>query len=75
MLRNGLHNTVLQIRLAIAMAKRSLAMQKLVDNDSKSPNISLLPVNIMNQTLRRHIEWRSNIQIFETLSLSVIYYL
>ena len=47
------------------MRKRCLSMQKLVYQHPKCPNIGLRSINIIDQSLRRHIDRRAYINILE----------
>ena len=40
-------------------------MIELIDENSKGPNISLGPINIMNEALRTHIERASDGDVFK----------
>lgn len=40
-------------------------MEKLVNDDSKSPNICFGPVLVVNETLRAHVNGASNVEVFE----------
>ena len=40
-------------------------MEKFIDENSKRPDISLWPIDVIDESLRRHIDWRANVDIFE----------
>lgn len=40
-------------------------MQQLIDEDSKSPNVSFWAIDIVDEALRRHVDGRPNVNIFE----------
>lgn len=42
-------------------------MKKFIDQHAECPNISLRPIDIVDQTLRRHVNRRSNIYILELI--------
>ena len=44
-------------------------MDKLVDKDSKSPDISFLAIGIVNNAFRGHEEGRTYVQIFESFPI------
>ena len=43
-------------------------MQKFINEDAKSPNISFWAINVMNKTFRTHINGGANVNIFKVLS-------
>jgi hypothetical protein len=40
-------------------------MQHLIDKNSKRPYISFRSIHVINESLRRHISWRTNANIFK----------
>lgn len=68
-------NMIFQFGLGTTMCIWSLPMQKLIYENTKCPNIGFRSINIMNETFRRHINGRSNVDIFKILSNLFINYL
>ena len=56
---------ILQLVLRFAMRVWSLTMKNFKDQNSKCPNICLWSVNIVNESLRWHIYWWPNVNIFK----------
>lgn len=46
-------------------------MQQFIDEHSKSPNISFRTINIIDETLRRHIDRRTNVNVFKFVPTSL----
>ena len=49
-------------------------MEKLIDQNSKSPYISLGSINIIDEAFRRHIDGRPNVDVPKILSKSLFFY-
>lgn len=51
------NDPILQLCILSAESKRRLPMDHLIDNNTKCPYISLLSIDIEQQSLRRHVVW------------------
>lgn len=54
-----------ELYLILTVRVRSTAMKKLINKDSKGPDIGFRTINILNKSLRSHIDRRADINIPE----------
>jgi hypothetical protein len=47
------------------MGQRCLPVQKFVDHESESPDVCFGSIQILAEALRRHVEWRPDVDVFE----------
>lgn len=66
---NGRWNGLFELIICSTANKWWNSMNKLVDKDSKSPDISFLTVSIVNNPFRGHKEGRAYVQIFESFPI------
>ena len=64
-----------KLLFSLAKVEGCFAMKKLINHNSKGPNICLRSIYITMYALGRHIKRRSNVQITESTSKSNIFYL
>ena len=46
-------------------------MQKLIDKNSECPNVSFGAIYVMNESLRRHVDWRADVDVLEFIPKSI----
>lgn len=57
----------LEVHLVLAECERSVTMEYFEHEDSECPYVSFGPVDIFEQSLRAHIDWATDIDIFEAI--------
>ena len=63
--RNGNGQTLLEFRFCPACRVGSLSMQKLINEHPEGPYIRLRAIDVVDEALRRHVDGRADIDIFE----------
>lgn len=61
------HDVSSQVCLGLAERQRRIAMENFINEDSESPNVRLWTVYIIDKSLRTHIDWAANVDIFEAI--------
>jgi hypothetical protein len=57
-----------QLFLRFAVLQRSSAVEKLIDKNSKSPDVCFWAISIINEALRTHVDRASYTDIFKATS-------